>query len=62
MDYTNAALTYGLLFIPALFALSIVGQGITKLKKQDESGKGTIVLGILFLLLIPVGYFLFIRV
>lgn len=62
MNNTTAALTYALLIIPAIFSVVVIGQGVYKMKKQDKSGLITVALGISFLLLIPVGYMMFIHV
>jgi hypothetical protein len=62
MDSTNAALTYGLLLIPCFFAAVVIAQGITKLKKHDESGKGVLLFGILFLLVIPILFFVLVKI
>lgn len=62
MNYTNAALTYGLLMVPCFFACAVIGQGIYKLKKQDQSGKGVLAFGIAFLLIIPVLYFVLVGI
>lgn len=62
MDSTNAAVTYGLLLLPALFSLAVVGQGVYKIQKGEESGKIIVGFGLLFLLLIPAAYFFLIRV
>ena len=62
MNYTNAALSYGLLFIPAIFATVVMAQGAYKISKKDESGKTILGMGIVFLLLIPFIYFFLIKV
>jgi len=62
MDYTDAALTYALLLIPIGFATAIIAQGISKIKKKDDSGKMVLVMGIIFLLLVPTAYILLTRV
>jgi hypothetical protein len=62
MDYTTAALTYGLLLLPAMFSLAVMGQGVYKIQKGDESGKIIFGFGVFFLLLIPAAYFFLIRV
>lgn len=61
MDFTNSAITYALLIIPTFFALTVVGQGITKIAKQETDGPIAIGFGVFLLLLIGVAYFLFIR-
>jgi hypothetical protein len=61
-DYSNLALTYGLLLLPSLFALAVIGQGLVKMKKQEASGKLIVLMGVIFLSLVPAAYFLFIRI
>ena len=36
MDYTGAALSFGLLLIPLAFAAVLLGQGIVKVKKKTQ--------------------------
>jgi hypothetical protein len=62
MNNTTAGLTYALLIIPAIFSVVVIGQGVYKMKKQEKSGLITVILGVSFLLLIPVGYMMFIHV
>lgn len=62
MDYTDAALSYALLLIPLGFSGVLVAQGVSKIKKKEESGKVILGMGVLFLLLIPAAYFLLTRV
>ncbi len=62
MDYTDAALSYALLLIPLGFAGIVIGQGVSKIKKKEESGKVILGMGIVFLLLIPAAYMLLTRV
>ena len=62
MNYTNAALSYGLLLIPTIFAVVVMSQGVYKITKKDESGKTILGMGIFFLILIPFVYFFLIKV
>ena len=55
------ALTYALLIIPTLFAVAVVSQGIYKATKGEKDGTTVMGFGIVFLLLIGVAYWLFIK-
>lgn len=62
MDYTDAALSYGLLLLPTCFALAIIGQSIYKIQKGESNGKIILLFGLVLLLLIPLTYFFVIRI
>jgi hypothetical protein len=59
MDLSGPGLSYILLVIPSLFAVAVVGQGVSKLSKNDKSGWIPISFGALFIVLILVAYFFF---
>lgn len=61
MDLSRPEISYVLLVIPTLFALTVVGQGIGKMAKQEADGPVAMGLGIILLGLIGVAYWLFIR-
>ncbi len=61
MDFSGAGLTYALLIIPTLFAFAVMGQGLYKLSKHDDSGKIITGFGVIFFVLIVAAYFFFIR-
>lgn len=61
MDYTDQAIIYALMILPTFFALAVVGQGIQKISKNDETGKVVLGFGVSFLGMIVASYFLFIR-
>ncbi|MBI4065375.1 hypothetical protein HY409_03330 [Candidatus Gottesmanbacteria bacterium] len=61
MDFSGPAITYILLVIPTLFAAVVIGQGISKIMKQERGGGVAVGFGVVFLLLIGAAYFFFIR-
>ncbi|MFC1626912.1 hypothetical protein ACFL1P_01790 [Patescibacteria group bacterium] len=60
MDYTDQAITYGLLMLPTFFALAVVGQGVQKIQRQDSGGKTVLGFGIMFLVFIGIAVVLFV--
>lgn len=62
MDYTDAALTYALLLIPLGFSGVVIAQGVSKLKKKEPGGKAIMIMGILFLLIVPAAYYFLTRI
>ncbi len=61
MDLFSPALIYAFLLVPMLFALTVTGQGIYKITKDEDDGTIVLGLGIFLLVLIVVVYFWFIR-
>lgn len=61
MDPSSQAITYALLIIPTLFALTVVFQGISKVSKEEADGPVAFGFGVFLLLLIAAAYFFFIR-
>jgi len=61
MDVSSPAITYALLVIPTLFALAVLGQGISKVIKEEKDGPVAIGVGVFLLILIVVAYFMFIQ-
>ena len=61
MNFTDSAITYALLIIPTLFALTVIVQGVSKSAKQEPDGAVAIGFGIFLLLLIVAAYILYIR-
>ena len=61
MDFTSPAISYAMLIIPAFFAFTVIGQGISKLVKSEPDGPVAFGFGIFLLVLIVAAYFLFIR-
>ena len=61
MDLSSPAITYSLLIIPTFFALTIVGQGISKIIKEEKDGPVAVSLGVLLIVFIAGAYWFFIR-
>ncbi len=61
MDLSSPAITYSLLIIPTFFALTIVGQGISKIIKEEKDGSVAVSLGVLLIVFIAGAYWFFIR-
>lgn len=61
MDFTSPAVTYSMLIIPIFFALTVVGQGISKIIKDEKDGPMAVGLGVCLLILIGGAYWFFIR-
>ncbi len=50
-----------MLIIPTFFALTVLGQGFTKLAKAEKDAPVALGFGLFLLVLIAAAYFLFIR-
>lgn len=61
MDYSNSAVTYAMLLIPSLFAVTVMVQGIVKIIKEEADGAVELGFGIFLILLIGGSYWFFIR-
>jgi|WetSurMetagenome_2_1015567.scaffolds.fasta_scaffold1422608_2 hypothetical protein len=61
MNFNKDGATYILLVIPTLFAITVIAQGLTKMEKKPIEGKVAVGAGIVFLILIGMTYFMFIR-
>ncbi|MEK7533669.1 MAG: hypothetical protein AAB542_04505 [Patescibacteria group bacterium] len=61
MDLSSPAITYSLLIIPTFFALTVMGQGMSKIIKEEKDGPVAVGLGICLLVLIAGAYWFFIR-
>lgn len=61
MNLSGSGIIYILLVIPTIFALVVVGQGVSKVSHGDRDGKLVLGFGLIFLLVIILGYFFFIR-
>jgi hypothetical protein len=61
MDFEKQGLTYILMIIPAVFAGTVIVQGIQKLPVNPKDGKTSIGFGIFFVILIIATYFFFIQ-
>jgi hypothetical protein len=61
MDLSGPGVTYALMIIPSLFVVVVILQGIEKVSKREPDGGVAIGFGILFLILIALAYFFFIK-
>jgi len=61
MDFSGPGVVYALMIIPSLFVVVVILQGIEKMAKHEPDGKIAIGFGILFLVLIVLAYFLYIK-
>lgn len=59
MDSTGV--TYAFLIIPSFFAVVVLLQGIDKILHSNKEGYVVVGFGVLFLILIALAYFFFIR-
>lgn len=59
MDLSGPGLSYILLVIPSLFAVAVIGQGISNLSQNDKGGWIPVSFGAIFIVLILVAYFFF---
>jgi len=61
MNFNSPGFSYVFLIIPSLFALAVLGQGVSKMMRGDDDGPVALGFGIFLLVLIGVAYWLFIR-
>jgi len=61
MDVSGPGLTYIFLVIPTLFSITVVGQGISKMARQESDGKVAVGFGLICLALVGGAYVFFIR-
>jgi hypothetical protein len=61
MNLSNPALAYVFLVIPTFFGITMIGQGIQKITKQNKEGPIAVGFGVGILLLIAYAYVNFIR-
>ena len=59
MPDTGPQFLYMILVLPALFGLVLIGEGISRLFRDDTSGVSTVILGLIFLGLVVFAYFFF---
>jgi len=58
MNTTDPQFIYMILALPALFGLTLVGEGITKVVR-NEGGYVNILFGLVFIVIVIFGYFFF---
>ena len=61
MDFSGQGVVYALMIIPSLFVVVVILQGIEKIAKHEPDGGVAIGFGILFLILIVLAYFFYIK-
>ena len=61
MDLSGPGVVYALMIVPLLFVLVVILQGIEKVVKKEPDGKIAIGFGIVFLILIALAYFFYIK-
>ncbi|MCX6794002.1 MAG: hypothetical protein NTY06_02755 [Candidatus Gottesmanbacteria bacterium] len=61
MDFSGPGVIYALMIIPSLCVFVVILQGIEKMVKHEPDGKIAIGFGIVFLILIALAYFLYIK-
>jgi len=59
MSPSDPQFLYLVLVLPALFGITMLGDGINKLAHKNSGGYITLVFGILFFLLVVFGYIFF---
>lgn len=57
MQLTPPQFTYILLVLPFLFGVTLIGDGINKFTREEESGVVSIVIGVVFLAIVVLAYF-----
>lgn len=61
MDFNNPAISYLFLIIPGILVLVVVGQGISKVLRNEEDGFVALGFGVFLVVLIGVAYWVYIR-
>lgn len=61
MDLSGPGVVYALMIIPSLFVVVVILQGIEKVSKHEPDGGVAIGFGIVFLILIALAYFFYIK-
>lgn len=59
MAITDPQFMYIFLVLPSLFGLTLVGEGIYKVSREELSGLINLVLGVIFIGFVVVVYFMF---
>jgi len=50
---------YMILILPSLFGLTLVGEGLNKILKEEKSGWTSIIFGVLFIVVVVFAYLFF---
>lgn len=59
MTATDPQFLYMVLVLPALFGLTLIGEGISKLVHEDTGGWISLIFGFLFVFVVIFAYFFF---
>ncbi len=59
MNANDPQILYMILVVPCLFGLTLVGEGISKLVREEVNGIVSIIFGFLFIGLVIFAYFFF---
>lgn len=59
MKSTDPQFLYMILVLPSLFGLTLVGEGLNKVLKEERAGWLSIVFGLVFIFVVIFAYFFF---
>ena len=59
MNINDPQFYYIFLVIPSLFGITLIGEGIYKVSKEEWNGLVSLVLGVVFIAFVIVSYFMF---
>ena len=57
METTNPQFLYLALILPSLFGLTLIGEGLNKVLKNENQGLASLMIGLLFICLVVFIYF-----
>lgn len=59
MKATDPQFLYMILILPTLFGLTLVGEGLNKILKDEKTGWTSIIFGVLFIVVVIFAYLFF---
>ena len=59
MNQTDPQFLYMILILPSLFGLTLVGEGLNKILKDEKAGWVSITFGLLFIVVVIFAYYFF---
>jgi len=59
MNTSEPQFLYMILILPTLFGLTLVGEGLNKILKDEKAGWTSIIFGILFIIVVVFAYMFF---
>ena len=59
MSINDPQFYYVFLVLPSLFGITLIGEGIYKVSKEEWNGLVSLVLGLIFIAFVIVSYFMF---